>query len=231
MENKHRYEILYRLSPQIYDTAYITKNRILNFIYKIKNRRYIIEPVMSTEYKNEFAQVMNIVGNSYPNTSTRISPSAAAYLYTLVRELKPDTFLETGVSHGFSSLLILEAMERNGKGTLFSTDIEYDVGELVPLGLRKRWKLIIDTPDKVLDVAIRTVADKRIDIFMHDSDHSYEGMAREFNLVKNNMSTNGIILSDDIEENNAFIDFAHSIGSDPEIIASYKCFGILRLKR
>ena len=231
MENKHRYESLYRFSPKLYDTAYIMKNRTLNTIYKIKNRKYISEPVISTEYKHEFDSIMSKIGTYNPNTSTAISPSAAAYLYALVRRLKPDIFLETGISHGFSSLLILMAMEKNNKGTLFSTEIGKNVGDLVPLELRKRWKIIIDTPDKVLDKAIRIIADKRIDIFMHDSDHSYNGMIREFNLVRDRMSVNGIVLSDDIEENNAFTDFARSVGSEPEIISSYKCFGVIRLNR
>ena len=231
MGNKHQYETFYKMSPWLYDRAYIFKNRMLTVIYKVKNRKYIIKPSVDSEYTNEFEHIIKNVGEFNPNTSTGISPSAAAYLYSLVRELKPEIFLETGVSHGLSSLIILEAMEKNSKGMLFSAEISNDVGDLIPLRLRKRWQLIVDAPDKVLEKAIKTIKRDQIDMFMHDSDHSYVSMTNEFNAIKSHMSINGLVLSDDIEENNAFMDFALSVNVEPKIIASYKCFGIIQLSK
>ncbi len=225
--NKHKYERLYRLAPRLYDTAYIIKNRAFNVVYIVKYRGYLFKQLDSV-YKAECEVILNRIGK-YRTTSTMISPSAAVYLYSLVRELKPEIFLETGVSQGLSSLLILEAMEKNGNGTLFSTDISNDVGKLVPSRLYKRWRRVIDVPEIVLKKAIELIGDRHIDIFMHDSDHTYDAMINEFRAVKDIMSKNGIILSDDVEENKAFVDFASSVGTKPKIIASYKCFGIIEL--
>lgn len=43
-------------------------------------------------------------------------------VYSLIRSLKPSVVLETGVANGFSSAYILEALNRNNHGHLFSID-------------------------------------------------------------------------------------------------------------
>lgn len=45
-----------------------------------------------------------------------------SYLYALARETKPDIVVETGVASGVSSYAILQAMEDNGKGLLYSVE-------------------------------------------------------------------------------------------------------------
>src|SRR5216684_329042 len=44
-------------------------------------------------------------------------------IWCLTRHLKPNTVLETGVAHGVTSRFILEALERNGAGHLWSIDL------------------------------------------------------------------------------------------------------------
>ncbi len=81
-------------------------------------------------------------------------------LYVLVRLLKPDTVVETGVASGHSSAAILQALEDNGnKGKLFSIDLPSTgeqladgrsytlspkgVGWAVPENLRYPWHLLL----------------------------------------------------------------------------------------
>ena len=48
-------------------------------------------------------------------------------------------------------------------------------------------------------------------IFFHDSDHSYENMFFEFQWAWNNLQAE-VIISDDIDGNDAFFDFCESSG-------------------
>ncbi len=70
-------------------------------------------------------------------------------LYDVVRSLRPDRVLETGVALGWSSLAILLALESLGHGELVSIDMPYPgmkndafVGIAVPSHLHSRWTLI-----------------------------------------------------------------------------------------
>ncbi|RMG98790.1 MAG: hypothetical protein D6705_04785, partial [Deltaproteobacteria bacterium] len=72
-----------------------------------------------------------------------------ALLYFVVRHRRPNVVVETGVAAGFSSFAILSALERNGRGELWSSDFPYvrlpnpatAVGCAVPEALRHRWHL------------------------------------------------------------------------------------------
>lgn len=49
---------------------------------------------------------------------------------------------------------------------------------------------------------------KTIDLFFHDSDHSYEHMMFEFNTALPYLFDKKIILSDDVDLNDSFKDFS-----------------------
>ena len=57
-----------------------------------------------------------------------IEEGSAFLLYALVRTLKPNTILETGVANGHSSYFILSALRANGGGLLHSVDRSNEVG-------------------------------------------------------------------------------------------------------
>ena len=59
--------------------------------------------------------------------ASTISLDEAGVIYYLVRSLKPHIAVETGVSDGMSSLMILSAMKDNRIGHLYSIDLP-DVG-------------------------------------------------------------------------------------------------------
>ncbi|MCL4379219.1 MAG: class I SAM-dependent methyltransferase [Candidatus Marsarchaeota archaeon] len=150
------------------------------------------------------------------------------YLYNLVRTKKPSIVLETGVSKGFSSRIILEALQRNGKGKLISTEISDNVGNLVTPHLKKRWFLVVDKNGNALSIAMKKV--RTIDIFMHDSSHTHDNMLKDFTSALKKIKSNGLILSDDVESNSAFVEFAKSLNKNPIYIPNIiKCFGIINM--
>lgn len=157
----------------------------------------------------------------------------SALFYVITRCLQPAVVIETGVAAGFGSVAWLQAMERNSKGKLISFDlppsIETDDAELyrthswkyrptgstsgwsVPAELRSRWELILG--DSCLKLSEELPRIGLIDIFIHDSRHTYEHMRREFELVKNSVRQGGLILADDATTNPAFQEFAHALGT------------------
>ena len=133
-------------------------------------------------------------------------------LYTLCRKLKPDTVVETGVSGGVSSSFILCALEENKNGELFSIDLPWgeQSGWMIPDYLRHRWHLEQGrSSEKLLPLLEKLGA---IDVFLHDSEHSYENMLWEYKSAWAYLKTGGILLTHNVEWTHAFPDFCQSAG-------------------
>lgn len=140
-------------------------------------------------------------------------------IYFMVRCAKPDVMIETGVAHGVSSWTILNAMHKNQKGRLYSIDLPnldtkkvFNVenfsrqpGWVVPDFLRSRWELQLGKSEDLLPALLTKL--KAIDIFFHDSDHSYENMKFEFMTAFDFVRQGGLVISDDVHRNNAFSEF------------------------
>jgi len=139
--------------------------------------------------------------------------------YAAVRAFRPDVVVETGVASGVSSAYILLALERNQKGILHSVD-DGDPrycpkgqapGWIVPQHLRSRWHLRFGDATKVLPDLFRELGE--VDMFIHDSLHTYEHMKFELALAHGHLKTGGLLFADDALWNPAFSEFAQSISS------------------
>jgi len=139
-------------------------------------------------------------------------------LYVLVKLIKPKVIVETGVSAGVSSAYILQALDDNGYGKLYSIDYpNYAIieakpvtqtGFAVPVYLRNRWSLLEGKSVDILPTLNRNL--DGIDMFMHDSEHSYENMKFEYEEVWDNINYGGLLISHDINDNKAFSEFSNS---------------------
>lgn len=153
-----------------------------------------------------------------------VSKAEGVIFYTIVRLLKPDIILETGVASGISSAYILSALEENKRGQLFSIDLPPDYvkfegrvlipkdkepGWLIPEELKKRWRLELGESSEKLPPVLKNLP--LIDIFIHDSEHTYENMIWEFRTVWPYFKKEGLLLSHDINWNKAFSDFCREI--------------------
>lgn len=160
-------------------------------------------------------------------------PSAGAMmqaplLYVAFRAARPRTVVETGVSSGYSARLILEALERNGEGKLWSigiariavgvmdpTEVERvrsrPVGWLVPDRLRHRWACRIGPSEELLEGILGSEA-RPLDVFIHDSLHHYDRMTAEYTLAEPALVPGGWLLSHDIHNNRAWPDFLARTG-------------------
>jgi predicted O-methyltransferase YrrM len=168
------------------------------------------------------------------------------YLYSIVRRLEPDVAVETGVCNGVSTAFLLLALARNGKGTLHSIDYpEYagqdygpdefwaekggavipagkEPGWMIPAELREHWELILGKSQDELPPLLERVGE--IDLFMHDSEHTYECMTFEFEAAYPALRDGGVLVADDITVNSAMDEFASARDRAPIPIGAKMAF-------
>tara|TARA_B110000263_G_C15303810_1_gene509285 strand:- start:2751 stop:3191 length:441 start_codon:yes stop_codon:yes gene_type:complete len=131
--------------------------------------------------------------------------------------------IETGVAYGLSSSYILKALDKNQSGTLHSIDSifrpwqsENMIGAAIPENLRHRWNFNLGKSTEKLQQVFEEL--NGVDIFIHDSLHTYKNMIFEFECAEKNLNENGIIISDDVLDNDAFFNFSNRDNLDSYLI-------------
>ena len=166
-----------------------------------------------------------------------IGYAEGVYLYAVLRQLRPEVAVETGVANGFSTSFSLLALDKNGAGELHSVDLPREVGRayeegafyegegragipagsepgwLIPPDLKQRWTLILGRTQDELPPLLDRLG--TIDSFMHDSEHSFDCMWFEFNAAWPHLRPGGVLLSDDVNSTEAFPRFAREQGREP----------------
>jgi predicted O-methyltransferase YrrM len=132
------------------------------------------------------------------------------FLYAVCRFLRPSIVLETGIGPGLSSASILQALYDNDDGKLYSIDLpDSNVGYLVPDYLKEKWTIIRGKSSEALPQLLKEV--KSVDLFFHDSKHTYENMMREYQIVWPHIERKGMLVSHDVNFNNAFEVFSNQV--------------------
>ena len=101
--------------------------------------------------------------------------------YVLIRALRPELVVETGIYQGLGSLVLLRALERNRlggtPGELISFDRNEGAGWLVNDANRRHWLRVVGATTDTLE---QTLRDRRVGAFFHDSDISEDIQRLEF---------------------------------------------------
>ena len=137
-------------------------------------------------------------------------------LYAATRAIRPRTVVETGPYNGASSAFLLRALEDNGSGRLHSFDLPEardalghpagrEPGWLVPDELRHRYEVTLGDTRKTLRPALNRLGE--IDLFFHDSLHTVRHMLFEFRAAWPHLHPGGVLVSDDVFWNPAFLLF------------------------
>lgn len=117
-------------------------------------------------------------------------------LAALIRQEKPGIVVETGLETGFGAEFILKALDDNGHGRLWSIDPALHPDFVrVPL-IHPRFTFIQKRSQDALEPLYKEVGP--FDVFVHDSDHSYEVQSWEFEAAWKMVRPGGIIASDDV---------------------------------
>jgi hypothetical protein len=136
-------------------------------------------------------------------------PGLARAAWCLARHRRPEIVVETGVARGLTTRVVLEALERNGGGRMWSIDlaplIERELSDetalAVPSELRQRWTLLRGSSRRCLPALVAGLP--RVDLFLHDSMHTARNVRFELDQVWG-VLRGGAALVDDVERNVAF---------------------------
>lgn len=156
-------------------------------------------------------------------------------LYVLIRIFRPKRCLETGVFYGGNSCFMLHALRKNQEGELISIDLPgnaldqnlrhhlvgssedvpvgLDSGFLVPDSLKERWTLI--KGDSLREIP---KLKGKFDLYIHDSDHAYSFLKNEMSLVWDKLSSQAVVVADDLDWSNGFFSFCDAKHLFPLII-------------
>jgi predicted O-methyltransferase YrrM len=137
-------------------------------------------------------------------------------LYVATRATRPRTVVETGPFNGASSAFLLQALEDNGDGRLHSFDLPdardalghpagREPGWIVPDELRHRYDVTLGDARQTLKPALARLG--AIDLFFHDSLHTARHMLFEFRAAWTHLRAAGVLISDDVFWNPAFLLF------------------------
>jgi len=134
-----------------------------------------------------------------------------ATLYGLTRWLRPTVVVESGGFVGMSSAFILKALadEKLTAAKLYSIEWneECEQGALIPDELRSASGGFVPMRGKVEDYLERDQLPRSIDMFLHDSSHSYRHMLWEFRQFWPRLRDGGLLVSHDVQMNAAFPEF------------------------
>lgn len=189
----------------------------------------------AAQARHEYEALRLELGNRYGERTTRhphrysIEEGSAFLLYALVRTLKPNTILETGVANGHSSFFILRALRANGGGLLHSVDRSSDVGGLLDSAERQYWRLHVLSSSGLKKSFLNILGTlPALDLFLHDSDHRYAWQTFELDAAFTKIAADGIIACDDCDSSYAFLDFCKGAGVRPTILVeTRKIFGLV----
>jgi hypothetical protein len=184
-----------------------------------------------------YEEYWGIVEPSSRYNTGRLGYEEGVRLYALVRKLAPHVAVETGVCNGFSTAFLLLGLQRNETGELHSIDLpevvgaDYEPGTfwegkqgaaippgkepgwMIPEELRARWRLVVGRSQEELPPLLERLGG--IDLFVHDSEHSYECMDFEFGAAWPALRGGGALVADDWNWNDAFAELAQESGRTP----------------
>jgi Methyltransferase domain len=136
-------------------------------------------------------------------------------IWCLIRHMRSKKVVETGVAHGVTSRFILEALERNGDGHLWSIDLPPEdrswrnqIGAAVGDRYKDRWSYIAGSSRRRLPELLSRLGE--IDLFIHDSLHSERNVRFELDRAWAAVRPNGALVVDDVDANWGFQSFTQA---------------------
>ncbi|MBI3306454.1 MAG: class I SAM-dependent methyltransferase [Candidatus Omnitrophica bacterium] len=184
-------------------------------------RQYFTELKNFQPLKDLLAAHKKVLNKDFEKKTLGVGLTTELFCYVACRFLQPSVIVETGCATGWTSALFLLAIHHNHKGHLYTVDLSakkgeqsmdwslpdgVEIGFLVPEELKKAWTLIQGNAlDELMPLLNRL---GNVEVFFHDSDHTYNQMMWEYTAAWSHLTDGGILISDDIGWNTAFWDFA-----------------------
>lgn len=206
---------------------------------------YVDELTSYRALENKVVRYQALVnGKSFSQYLKGAGGAAIFFCYVLTRLVKPEVVIQTGCASGWTSALFLFALHQNQKGHFYNINLgptkgqfgmdwtlpeDVEPGFLIPDELRNRWTLIDGDVSVHLIPLLQRISgrNQKVDIFFHDSNHTYEHMMWEYTTVWPYLDQQGFLISDDIGWNTAFMDFSMALEKPYVIHKSNRNFGVL----
>ena len=123
---------------------------------------------------------------------------------------RPGVVIETGVAHGVTSRIALEALGQNDLGQLWSIDLPFpfdhqlhaETGAAVTDACRPRWHYLEGSSKQRLPPLLAEVG--HVDEFIHDSLHTAKNTLFEMEQAASAITPGGVMIIDDIGSHEAF---------------------------
>jgi predicted O-methyltransferase YrrM len=199
----------------------LADERFLRSITRVPPTR--IRSFLNEPFENpNFAECLHLAETYFRQAKLKSADLYAKKIlvqYAAIRAFAPDVVVETGVANGVSTSYILLALQKNGRGKLHSIELgdpQYlppgkQPGWMVPEWLKQNWDLRIGDSRALLPQLLSEFA--VIDVFIHDSLHTFDHMLWEFRAAYPRLRVGGLLISDDAAWNPAFSEFTREVGA------------------
>jgi hypothetical protein len=160
-------------------------------------------PIVEILNAPKFSETETVLYKTAASQRALISAAAAALIYTLVRNVKPQHVVEIGTYYGGTSELICRALHENGSGILhtvapFEAESVMPIFESWPQELRRHLEFYLMTS---MDFYYRLNARGiRPEIALIDGDHSYQAALFDIQSLAKSLARRGFLLVDDVSQ-------------------------------
>jgi predicted O-methyltransferase YrrM len=204
---------------------------LLNAEELVKRDLNLFKPILEhqTQAKSIYQKLVDKESNQI-NDRWNAGLQLTILLYSIVRSLRVNVIVETGVANGITTNTIMQAlMHSNSTGELHSFDILPETkGVYDGLG---NWHFHLLNP-KSAHKEIWQIVSKlpNIDIWLHDSNHGYRWQRFEYELAFSKLRKGGILVSDDIDATSAWTEVTSKLFSETYIIFDNRKFVGIAIK-
>jgi Methyltransferase domain len=175
--------------------------------------RGVVDTLLNDIASELQTQGLRMGRNTYGEYSDAEASMARCAWCTVLHQ-RPSVVVETGVARGVTSRIVLEALNRNERGHLWSidlphpldTDLHAQIGAAVPSSRRTRWSYVEGSSRRRLPSLLRSLA--QVDLFIHDSLHTARNTRFEMEQTLPFLASGGIMIVDDISPHQAFANFS-----------------------
>ena len=167
-------------------------------------KEYLDEVIKDSDLKEYIADRV-ATSNRRFETDPEVRYGRRIGWYAIVRILKPEVVIESGIDKGLGSCVLAAALLRNQEegfpGKLYAIDVDPSAGWLIAQPYRQMVEMIIDDSHVAL-----SGFDMTIDVFIHDSFHDYSHERDEYSLISNKLAYGSVVVSDNAHAGTALMD-------------------------
>jgi hypothetical protein len=198
-----------------YDISELNKIHLGHFLSHILKTPYeqVMEYFHELESDEDLKKHIEIGLNKYGQDFIRIEYGRRLGWYAVVRALKPNLVVETGVHQGVGACVLTSALIRNfaegHSGAYIGTDISQNAGKLLSGKYKSMGKIVFGDSIESLN---RITGE--IGVFINDSDHSAEYEAAEYEAVTGLLSDSCVMIGDNSHVTTKLSDYSRKHGRD-----------------